>query len=320
MITRFVGIDWSGAKGLRHPGIQVAMAGDGQDCPMRVNSPGGANWSREEVLEWLYGLATDGTDGATFVGIDFAFAHPFHDENAYYPDLGDQPSDPAALWAHIDSLCHDAEHLYGGAVFTTRGIGRYYLSAYNTKAMMYRARRRRTEHAAHAAGLAPSLTFKAIGADNVATGSMAGMRLLHTLKSRLGERLAIWPFDSVQPDFVGGAANGGVGGKEGGGATSATLILSEIYPSYYFRRVGLNPQRLAAAEPAFMNEALAAYDSQGVAADYAPRGPDADESDAVITAAALRWFQRHPDAFIAPQEAAKEGWIFGVPDLPQGRG
>ena len=41
--------------------------------------------------------------------------------------------------------------------------------------------------------------------------------------------------------------------------------------------------------------------------------PDADEADALISAAALRHFAGLPDSWTAPPAASSEGWIFGVP-------
>ena len=79
----------------------------------------------------------------------------------------------------------------------------------------------------------------------MSTGSLAGMRLLHQLKQHLGERLSIWPFDDI--------ADG-----------KTDLVLVEIFPSLYFYRLGMAPAKKAAADPAFLNRALAAYDSEGV--------------------------------------------------------
>jgi hypothetical protein len=124
---------------------------------------------------------------------------------------------------------------------------------------------------------------------------MAGMRLIHALRAALGPRLAVWPFDEVTP------------------ADGLAMVLVEIFPSYYFHRAGFNPARNAAADPAFMNGALAAYDSRGVGQDFVPRGADADEADAIISAAALRWFAGKDGAWAAPPAAGLEGWIFGVP-------
>ena len=155
-------------------------------------------------------------------------------------------------------------------MFADPSYGDYYLSPGRYDAPLYRSRRRQTEHAAKAGARSPSPTFKAVGADNVATGSMAGMRLLHALKQALGQKVAIWPFDQVVP------------------SRPPVLVLVEIFPSWYFHAVGMNPAKNAAVDPHFMCAALAAWDSHGVSPGYAPRGADADEADAMISAAALR--------------------------------
>jgi len=317
------GIDWSGAKGPRQAGIQIAQALPGRGAPIRVTCPDHALWGRDAVFDWLLTLAdglgshqpalpganAQGGDsegaaskGPVLVGIDFAFAHPFDDEGAYYPGLQDpnQPRDAAALWRMVDEVAADDPHFYGGRMFTLDPCAGYYLSPHNHRAPYYVSRRRATEKAARAAGRSPSPTFKAIGADNVATGSMAGMRLLHRLKSVLGSRLAVWPFDQVTPENW----------------PELSLILVEIFPSLYFHAAGFNPARRAAGDPAFLSAALAAYDSSGVPAGFTPRGGDADEADAMIAAAALRFFAAKPGCWCVPPDMAdaarQEGWIFGV--------
>ena len=305
----FAGIDWSGARGPRQPGIQLSLAvpGDsesGGGVPVSLFPDDGRAWGRDGIRDWLIAQAT-ASARPLLAGIDFAFAHPFHDVGAYYPGLADAspdvpnpvPDSPAALWARVEAECGGDPHLYGGAMFAAPGLGDYYLSPRNHAAPHYASRRRLTEQAARASARAPSPTFKAIGADNVATGSMAGMRLIHALKAALGPRLAVWPFDPVTPARL----------------DHLDLVLVEIFPSYYFHRAGFNPAKNAAADASFMTSALAAYGSAGVGADYAPRGADADEADAMISAAALRWFAGQPDSWTTPPEAAKEGWIFGVP-------
>jgi hypothetical protein len=320
-----VGIDWSGAKGPRQAGIQLSMARPGRGTPTRIESQTGHLWGRQAVFEWLLrvadagvaagtgpdpdadsgpvsgpdsGTGTDWSDaagGSILVGIDFAFAHPFSDENAYYPGLAGAPETPAALWQNVADICKNDAHLYGGAMFGAPGFGDYYLSPRNHGAPHYRSRRRVTELAAKASARAPSPTFKAIGADNVATGSMAGMRLIHALKAELGDALAVWPFEKVSP------------------ARLPAMVLVEIFPSYYFHAAGLNPARNAAVDPGFMTAALNAWSSNGVGADYAPRGSDADEADAMISAAALRHIAGTSGCWHAPADALMEGWIFGVP-------
>ena len=298
MFRGFIGIDWSGARGPRQPGIQLAMARPGGAAPLTLDPADHRHWGREAVLDRLLVLAGGAGDGPLLVGIDFAFAHPFVDEDDYYPGLADAPRTPVALWARVEAECTDDPHLYGGAMFAAPGLADYYLSPRNHAAPRYRSRRRLTEQAARAAARAPSPTFKAIGADNVATGSMAGMRLIQALRAALGPRLAVWPFDAVDPCRTAGLA----------------MVLVEIFPSYYFHLAGFNPAKNAAADPAFMSAALAAYGSAGVADDFMPRGGDADEADALISAAALRHFAGQPDCWRVPSAAASEGWILGVPD------
>ncbi len=309
--SAFIGIDWSGAKGLRQGGIQLACALPGNEAPQRIDCPSGEKWGREAVFDWLMALARgdaalsgsprwhDG--GPVLVGIDFAFAHPFIDEGVYYPGLSAtaQPLTPKALWRMIDQICDPDPHLYGGRVFKTPPWADYYLSPHNHGAPRFASRRRITEYASRRAGYSPSLTFKAIGADNVATGSMAGMRLLHRLKSALASGLAIWPFDNLL-----------AGGQQ------PSLIIVEIFPSLYFHAAGFNSARKAAADTGFLSEALAVYRSGGVPDDFQVRGSDADEADAVISAAALRYFAGVPECWSVPAELKKaagfEGWIFGV--------
>ena len=313
--SAFVGIDWSGARGPRQQGIQIAAAMPGNMTPQRIDCPSsgkmGSKWGREAVFDWLLALARgavalpngfrQGYYGPVLVGIDFAFAHPFIDEGVYYPGLSPalQPETPFALWQMIDHICAPDPHLYGGRMFATPPWADYYLSPHNHAAPHFTSRRRMTEHASRNDGRSPSPTFKAIGADNVATGSMAGMRLLHRLKTALAGDLVVWPFDAVTP-----------------AEKKPAMIIVEIFPSLYFHAAGFNPARNAAADPIFMSKALAAYDSLGVSQDFQPHGSDADEADAIISAAALRYFVRNRDCWSVPaaasQAARSEGWIFGV--------
>jgi hypothetical protein len=293
----FIGIDWSGAKGITHQGIQLAIAQSGRGAPVGIYPPDSTEWSREAVRDYLIDLVLSETrTGSILVGIDFAFAHPFHDLDSYFPGQDISPATAAELWQLVEDVNKDNPHLYGGAMFSTAPWGDYYLAppAYGKTAPLYQSRRRMAETACREAGRSPSPTFKAVGADNVATGSMAGMRLLHQLKMRLGTKVAMWPFDDL--DTV----------------KAASLTLVEIFPSYHFHRAGFDPANKAAREAEFMSDALAAYDSDGVPPDYAPRGRDADEADAMIAAAALRFFAPDHSYWQRPEHAKREGWIFGV--------
>ena len=85
--SHFVGIDWSGAVGCRHPSVQVAICDMGVDAPRLVLPPSGV-WSRTGVLDWLGGLSGD-----VLVGMDagFGFAAvppqaPAHSRDATTPN------------------------------------------------------------------------------------------------------------------------------------------------------------------------------------------------------------------------------------------
>ena len=298
----FVGIDWSGAKAQFIAGIQLAMARPGSAVPDTILPPQKHQWSRQDVMTFLLDQAKQVPAGAPLlVGIDFAFAHPFVDCGSYFPDCDQSPPDAAALWRLVDEVNEGAPHFYGGGMFQHPVWGAYYLAPPHYHAPRYTSRRRLTEIAAKAAGRSPSPTFKAVGADNVSTGSMAGMRFIYHLRERLGTQLAVWPFDDLRQCWP-----------------SVRLVLVEIFPSYYFYRAGMVPVKQAAAQADFLNQALGFYNSAGVAAQFIAKGADADEADAIIAAAALRHFAQctSKTMFDLPRSieltARQEGWIFGV--------
>jgi len=296
--SAFFGIDWSGAKAKSHAGLQLAHATPGTGAPLRVSPPLSKYWSRQQVSDYLIEIAENakGKD-PVLVGIDFAFAHPFADKHSYFPENDLSPVDVVSLWAMIDQVNAGQPDLYGGAMFRHAIWGDYYLAPPHYQARHYASRRRVTEIAARTAGRSPSPTFKAVGADNVSTGSLAGMRMLHQLKQHLGARLSVWPFDAI----IAGQTN---------------LVLVEIFPSFYFYRLGMVPAKKAAADPAFLNQALAGYGSDGVPADFRAMGHDADEADAIIAAAALRHFSTASSFRLSADikcAAQQEGWIYGVP-------
>ncbi|MDA0884205.1 MAG: hypothetical protein O3B18_04640 [Proteobacteria bacterium] len=296
--SAFFGIDWSGAKAKSHAGLQLAHATPGTGAPLRVSPPLSKYWSRQQVSNYLIEIAENakGKD-PVLVGIDFAFAHPFADKHSYFPENDLSPADVVSLWAMIDQVNAGQPDLYGGAMFRHAIWGDYYLAPPHYQARHYASRRRVTEIAARTAGRSPSPTFKAVGADNVSTGSLAGMRMLHQLKQHLGARLSVWPFDAI----IAGQTN---------------LVLVEIFPSFYFYRLGMVSAKKAAADPAFLNQALASYGSDGVPTDFRAMGHDADEGDAIIAAAALRHFSTASNFCLSPDinvAAQQEGWIYGVP-------
>ena len=281
-----VGIDWSGARGNAHRGISVFICEAGRDVPRKIDPPEGKKaFARGDVIALLRTLSEG---GRVLAGIDFAFAYPIDEAGHYFPNLADAPQPHSApeLWALIDRLNADADDYYGGLIWDHPHYGPHYNAPNGRKGARFRSSRRMTETAASAVK-SPSPTFNCVGPAGVGTGSLAGMRLCHAL----GAEASIWPFAN-QPD--------------------AALTLVEIFPSYYFKLAGITPIKGAQAKPEFLNQALGFYDCAPVGDDFIAAGPDHDDADALISAAALRKLSSDKTVWQVPDQATREGWIFGV--------
>jgi len=302
----FVGIDWSGAKGQYHKGIQVASLGADHSPPKLIAAPNGKAWSRHGVMDYLKGEAEN---KRVLAGFDFAFAHPFMDKEGYYPGLGTPPSDAAALWQMVDAINQDHSHLYGGGIWGHNDLGLYYNhqksppnNADKSRNDLFVSRRRQTENAARDHHkVTPSPTFNCIGAAGVGTGSLAGMRLLH----HLAPSAHIWPFHETDER-----------GQGDGQSAKKTLTLVEIYPALYFNMAGVSDKAKKSEPLAAINQGLSHFDTSPIT-DITSGLPDLDDLDAIISAAALRALHDPLEVFAinTPElkaAAAKEGWIFGV--------
>ena len=173
--TRFVGIDWSGAKGVRHPSVQVALCEAGDAPPQLVLPPSGV-WSRAGVLDWLCGLSGD-----VLVGMDAGFGFA-----AVPPFLG-----PARdLWAEVEAVCA-AEDDLGGHGFIQHRRDAFWLGAADGPRHL-RAHLRVTEQVYKHSGLGvPTSNFVLLGASQVGKATLTAMRLLHRLQ------WPVWPFDPL---------------------------------------------------------------------------------------------------------------------------
>lgn len=277
----FLGIDWSGAKGRRLKGLRVAACRPGDAAPILLDGPQpGGLWRRADVLDRIAAETARGT--RLLAGFDFAFAYAHGDREAYFPGDPASPADVRALWAMVDRLAGDGADLYAGAVYAPGSpLAGHYLSPHG-RGDRYRHRQRATERAC-AAVTSPHPVFKCIGAANVGTGSLAGMRMLH----RLDGRTAVWPF-----------------------ADPGAVTIVEIFPRLYFKRARADPR--AWRNPAVVDAALAAHGSLPYAG---PPLDIEDKADAVVSAAALRHLSGDPAVWLAPAgepAARREGWIFGV--------
>lgn len=278
---QFAVVDWSGAKGARHPGIALALCDAGDTAPVLVEAPRGI-WSRADILHWLRSRR----DAPLLVGFDYSFAPPFVERGAYLPGE-DTPTTARAFWAYVDAHASDADLGAVSFVEARRGTHFYFGAVDGTKADFLHFRACETRNNALGFGK-PTTVYDAIGAAQVAKASFAGMRLLHHLRGDV----PVWPFDPAP--------------------TSGACVV-EIYTTIAARAAGLRKGLSKLRDPAALNAALAAIGSR----PHAPLARYTDHAtDAILTAAWLRanatraelW---HPPG-LSPQIACTEGWTFGV--------
>jgi len=274
-----VAIDWSGAKGKRHKGIAIAEA-RGSDPP-RLVRPGHV-WSREGVLDWLLKRAAE---EPTLFGFDFSFAPPFAERGSYLPGEQGVPDNGRAFWGYVERQSRDED--LGAASFLEEVHRRhfYFGIADGTKADFMHFRQ--CEHAFNRMGGGKASTvFDAIGASQVAKASFSGMRLLHALSGKL----PVWPFDLTPSD--------------------GSLVV-EIYSRAAIRAAGLPGKKIRS-----LSELNGALDRLGSAPAQLDHWLTDHQTDALITAAAMRAHLNHPQAFrppgLTPDVARTEGWTFGV--------
>ncbi|HEV7234202.1 MAG TPA: hypothetical protein VGN36_08140, partial [Sphingorhabdus sp.] len=182
--TRFACVDWSGAKGSRHPGIALAVCETGNAAPLIVEPPD-RYWSRQQIANWLLAQSDN-----LLIGFDFSFAPPLIERSCYLPGEA-LPSTAREFWAYVDAVCDDAD--LGAASFLERRHRRhfYFGAADGVKADFLHWRQ--CELLSKSASGKTSTVFDAIGAAQVAKASFAGMRLLH----HVGLQMAVWPFDPL---------------------------------------------------------------------------------------------------------------------------
>ena len=278
--SRFVAIDWSGAKGRRHKGIAIAEA-RGSSAPRLIRPD--HIWSREEVLAWLL---SEAAKMPTLFGFDFSFAPPLIERGEYLPGEPDVPSTAREFWAYVDSRADD-EDLGAASFLEVAHRPHFYFGiADGVKADFVRFRQCDARLNAQG-GRKTASAYDAIGAAQVAKASFSGMRLLH----RLNGKIAIWPMNPLP-------------------ASGSAVV--EIYTRIYLRRAGMSGAKLRSRQA--LNLALEGLGSPPTRLRFEPSD---HQTDALVTAAGIRSFTlEEPDAF-APQGLTKkiaesEGWTFGV--------
>ncbi len=290
---RFIAVDWSGAKdrGRGLKGLQVATCGPDLEAPEpkpnRANSRNG-RWRRCDFANWL---KQEAADGPVLVGLDFCFALPFCDKDAYFPEADVIRGGVFELWATVDAECASEPDFYGGPIWRSRTsrISDYFNGGAGFGAR-YSPRFRKTERVTRdCQGTRPVSAFNCVG-PSVGAGSLAGMRFLHEVR-RWGVA-RVWPFEPLD---------------------SAPLVLVEIFPQVFLKKALRQTAKVRDASAG--NEALKFFGSRPTA--QPPDGKNAaDAWDALISAAALRHLARDEKLWcpkaMTPDVARREGWIFGV--------
>lgn len=277
--SRFACVDWSGAKGSRHPGIALAICGSGSDAPILVE-PAGRYWSRTEIADWLAAQDDD-----LLIGFDFSFAPPTIERGSYLPGA-DAPVTAKAFWAYVDALCDD-EDLGTASFLETHHRSHFYFGAADGRKADFLHWRQCELLSKNSSGKT-STVFDAIGASQVAKASFAGMRMLH----HVPPHIAIWPFDDPIADRP---------------------VVVEIYTSIAARASGIPKGRSKIRDGGTLDKALAALGSD----PHRPLARYTDHAtDAILTAAWLRHVATDPLLWHPPSLTAEisqtEGWTFGV--------
>ena len=281
--NNFIAVDWSGDKSKFQKGISVAQCPMGRYAP-KIIKPEDRYWSRYSLIKWLL---KEVTEKKTLIGFDFSFAYPFYDCFSYFPGIKDSPISPYKLWKKIDNINNKLANFYGGGIWSEEPYSNYYNSP-NLKGTLYKSRRRFTEIEAKNKIHSPSPTFNCVGPGAVGTGSLAGMRVLNFLKNEIN----IWPFNN--------------------NILQKKSVVVEIFPTYYFRYAGIKPEKNIGYTMSKINQALSHYDCNSLPKDIIIGGPDQDDADAIVSAAAMRYFSNNRNCWNVPKVSQKEGWIFGV--------
>jgi hypothetical protein len=281
----FVGVDWSGAKGSRHRGIQVAVCSPGQGAP-RVVAPQNGAWARCALLDWT--LETLGK-GRVLIGFDFSFTLPYIDRGAYFPGSRHAPRRAQDLWRLVDRGSADGADFYAGGFVEAVPFATHFRTPRQTGARFSR-RHKVVERACVEQGLgAPESVFHLIGPKQVGLGSLAGMRFLLALKSA-APTVRVWPFDPVRSDVS---------------------VVVEVFPRAFLTAAGQAQTKARSAKA--LNAALRTYGSRPMNIRGAV---DDNIADAAVTAAGLRAWSGDPGLWRPTAMDASvrrtEGWIFGV--------
>lgn len=292
----FVAIDWSGARGERHKGIAIAIAERENVAPVLVEPPKGG-FSRHDVYEIL----RDELPANSLVGIDLGISLPFNDAGAFFPGWDKSPKSAKRLWALIDEICAEDDHLGANSFVDHPEARRYFRHGKDRMgdrfllpgAVTREGRFREAEVAQRAQKCRPVSNFNLVGAAQVGKSSLTGMRMLHKLQGHL----PVWPVDPIPDRRI----------KQGGS------MLVEIYTGLASKETAALGGRTKLLTYADLNSAL---DVLGCPPVDRYGEVDDHSSDALLTAAWLRKVapekRRWEPRFLTAEIAYTEGWTFGA--------
>lgn len=282
----FAVVDWSGQAVARPKGLAVAHAEQGSRAPALLRPAGG--WSRPTLLAWFERLVDARAD--IVIGLDLSPALPFVDEGAYFPGWNESPANAFALWAMVDEMSADDDHLAATGFIARDTIGRHFRQLGNCgdRFGAGRGRLRVCEHGQATMGLSPQSCFNLVGAAQVGKSSLTGMRVLNRLRGRI----PIWPFDPIPHEGP---------------------LLVEVYTSIASRAAGMRKGISKVRDPRSLDEVLSVFSTE----KHLPLAKYDDHStDAILTTAWLRSVASDEvlwsPAGLTPEIARTEGWTFGV--------
>lgn len=284
-----IGIDWSGAVPAR--GIAAAEVSNGVARPI---APPSRHWSRGEIVEALAQRIEGGE--RLLVGIDCSLCLPWVPGEGYLDGRVPEIADLFQLWDLVEEAAQGAPDLSGGPVVAdARFAASFWISGPRPAGWKeHPGKLRQAEIAALRGGHGQpvSVFHLAAGARQVGKASLAGMRAARALKRRLGDRLRVWPAESVAP---------------------GTSVIAEAFPTLFRRRSGAGTAKIRSAS--VLMDSLARLGCR--AAPGLPATFDDHLGDAMILAAGLFQLSADPAIWhpsgLPPELARREAWIFGVP-------